>query len=628
MTHLKIEQNEYAYNLSAREQVSSALIKKLYDIVTDPNNVLDGTSHLKGFLNVDSTYQDYIDALTDSTKDLTKDMDITATKVYLRFTDQTVLNTFLNAGIGDGVGITQAEASAITALPNALTSAFRNNTSITSLDDLRYFGLTTLNSTFAMEATNLTSVTTPSTLTQLSVYGNNTQGTFRGCTSLTSVTLNEGLLRIENQAFHSCTSLQTIDIPSTVQSLSSDGTYNGWGTFANCTALTSVTGGENISILGSNTFGQCSNLQSIGDIDISNLIYIGSDCFAGCSKLELGSVTLSSDITTIHVGAFKGCQKLTSISMPNVTIIENPNNFLTGGFYECRGLTTVVSPSLQQVAYMSFRYCDLLSSIDLSNVTNIGVCAFQSCFSLTSVNLSSCTQILDGAFNGCTGLQSVTMPSSGSVTIAKEAFKGCSSLTSIDLSNVTSFGNGCFQGCSSLGVGVDLDFNLDGKTFSANCFRGTGYRSITLHETSYHQIFNFSGSGQYGTFGAAMPNLIKLDLSDTKQTSMGQLYSDSLTTIILPETYTDKPNRGTDWGRSLLYVVILSTTPTSNMEIPSYVFSNLNQSSIYVPDSAYQDYYDVLITNSSTPISSTRLKRISELPSSVTWYTKEHPTTT
>lgn len=56
MTHLRIEQNE-----SAIEYVSSVVIKKLYNLVT--NDDLDVTSNLSGTLHVTSTYQEYKQAI-------------------------------------------------------------------------------------------------------------------------------------------------------------------------------------------------------------------------------------------------------------------------------------------------------------------------------------------------------------------------------------------------------------------------------------------------------------------------------------------------------------------------------------------------------------------------------------
>ena len=57
--------------------------------------------------------------------------------------------------------------------------------------------------------------------------------TFKGCTSLTSITIPEGITAIEAGAFYRCTSLTSVTIPSSITSIEG-------GTFFSCTSLTSV----------------------------------------------------------------------------------------------------------------------------------------------------------------------------------------------------------------------------------------------------------------------------------------------------------------------------------------------------------------------------------------------------
>ena len=622
MTHLVIQQKKVSEG-GSRESVTSAFIKKLYDYTNDANLVYQSTD-LKGDLSVDKTYQDYIDYLTTKYPGL----DIQATSTYIYFGDDAVESYWANTAYGDGIGITSASAATITQISN---SPFQNNTSIVNLNGMQYFiNCTNINGKFAENATSLTSFTSPQSLIYLSVPNQNDNvgynGTFMGCSSLSSVTLNEGLQKIGCRAFYQCTSLQTIDIPSTVTVLTSDGSDASWGAFQFCSNLATITGGEGITKIGADTFNSCQNLQYINDIDLSQLTYLGNGAFYDCQKLELGSISLPN-ITSIKHGTFDNCKKLTSINIPNVTTI-NTDNSSNGAFYSCSALTTVTGSNIQTIGYMSFRYCTSLSTIDLSHATYIGSCAFQFCESLTTIDLSSCTTLQESAFNSCTGLTTVNN-SSNLTTLNGGAFYGCSSLSTIDFSNVTKFGGACFQGCSSLGVGQDLDMDLDGKQFGSNAFRGTGYRSITLHETTKHYIFDFPGNDQYGAFGYNMPNMIKLDLSDTKQTNCDPLFSNNVTTVILPETYTGGLGKGRGWSNSILYVICLQTNASSVPLFDSYwgFQGTPNNYAIYVPDSSYNDYVDRFITNSNDPIPSNRLKKISELPASVTWYTKEHPST-
>ena len=76
--------------------------------------------------------------------------------------------------------------------------------------------------------TSLTSVTIPN---GVEVVGN---GMFDGCTGLTSVTLPNTLTRIEASAFRGCTNLTNITIPNSI-------TYIGQSSFKDCTSLASIT---------------------------------------------------------------------------------------------------------------------------------------------------------------------------------------------------------------------------------------------------------------------------------------------------------------------------------------------------------------------------------------------------
>ena len=73
----------------------------------------------------------------------------------------------------------------------------------------------------------LTSITIPEGVTEIAYYA------FAGCTSLTNVTIPEGVTYIGDLAFDSCTSLKSVTIPEGV-------THIGNRAFWGCTSLTSV----------------------------------------------------------------------------------------------------------------------------------------------------------------------------------------------------------------------------------------------------------------------------------------------------------------------------------------------------------------------------------------------------
>ena len=162
-------------------------------------------------------------------------------------------------------------------------------------------------------------------------------------------------------------------------------------------------------------------------------------------------------VTAISNVAFFRCGGLTSVVMPNtITAIADDvsSNISAGVFYRCSSLKKVIlSKNLAVIPSDTFCGCSSLSSIDLSNVTEIGGSAFYECTSLTSVDLSQATSISDYAFSGCSSLASVELPQA--TEIGYFAFYKCTSLTSADLPEVTEIDHYAFVHCTSL-VSVNI----------------------------------------------------------------------------------------------------------------------------------------------------------------------------
>lgn len=256
-----------------------------------------------------------------------------------------------------------------------------------------------------------------------------------------------------------------------------------------------------------------------------------------------------------------------------------------------------------------------------TNVTKIanGEYAFYGCTNLQSIDLRNITEIGSSdsqAFRNCTSLISVGNTSNLQI-VGTEAFRGCTSLTSIDLSNVTHVGHAAFKECSSLGTNQDLDITLD--QYVTEAFYGTAYRSVTLHCT---QTSSYDWSGIQSAPFAYMPNLLKLDLSDTKMDKFVSTYTSNLTTLILPTTMTQILWDSFTGINNIQYIVILANNVVS-LESADYMLHGVYHpnANVYVPDNLVSQYQGAANWSDI----STRIKGISELPSSVTWYTQNNP---
>ena len=236
----------------------------------------------------------------------------------------------------------------------------------------------------------------PSSLKSVIVTGGNIlYGTFYDCSGLTSISIPDNITSIGVVAFRNCSSLTSITIPNSVTSI---GNY----AFENCSGLTSVTIGNGVTS-------------------------IGNYAFSGCSGFT--SITIPDSITSIPSYAFSGCSGLTSISIPDS--VTSIGNYVFDG---CTGLTSVTIPdSITSIPPYAFSGCSSLTSITIpDSVTSIGDSAFYGCSSLTSITIpDSVTSISDSAFRYCTGLTSVTIPDSVT-SIGRSAFSGCTSLTTVN----------------------------------------------------------------------------------------------------------------------------------------------------------------------------------------------------
>ena len=322
---------------------------------------------------------------------------------------------------------------------------------------------------------SLTSITIPDGVTSIGDY------TFRGCSSLESITIPEGVTSIGIWAFYDCSSLAAVDITDisawcniVFQSSYSNPLYYakklylngelitdltipegvtsiGTDAFYYCSSLTSITIPDSVTSIGSSAFYKCSSLTSINIPD--SVTFIGDSAFAGCSSLK--SITIPDGVTSIGLSAFYGCSSLASINIPNsVTSIGS------SAFCGCTGKLVINSNSLIAKDHTTSSYpskdgwlagSEFTSLVIGNGVTSIGNYAFSGCSSLTSITIpEGVTSIGWYAFSGCSSLTSITIPDSVT-SIGSYAFSYCSSLGSVTIGNgVTSIRYRAFRGCSSL----------------------------------------------------------------------------------------------------------------------------------------------------------------------------------
>ena len=306
--------------------------------------------------------------------------------------------------------------------------------------------------------------------------------TFYGCTSLTEVTLPDGLTNIEFYTFYGCSALEKVTLPEGI-------TYIGSGAFKNCSALTELTvwairppGVSNDAFTGVGSslvvkvpaeglpayqtadIWKDFSLQGNGQAPffVGNLKYrVTSQTentveVMGYQTTPTGALTIPATVTCNEVTytvtgikeqVFSNCSALTSVSLPDgLTSIGN------AAFANCTSLTGITLPDgLTTIGERTFEYCSSLATVSIgSGVTTIGNSAFSNCTSLTGITLpEGLTTIGSSAFFNCTSLTGITIPNTVT-SIGEAAFKDCSFLATVSIGNgLTTIGERTFEYCSS-----------------------------------------------------------------------------------------------------------------------------------------------------------------------------------
>ena len=297
-------------------------------------------------------------------------------------------------------------------------------------------------------------------------------GAFAVCSSLTSITIPDSVTSIGYGAFTNCSSLTSITIGNSVTSI---GDYAFYG----CSSLTSVIIPDSVTSIGDYAFRDCTSLTSITIPD--SVSTIGGWAFCYCTSLT--SIDIPCSVKSIGISAFEHCTSLTSIVVPDsVTSIGDqvfsacyslssvviPNSVTSIGknaFYYCLSLASINIPdSVTSIGDQAFWDCDSLTRIVIPNsVATIGEWTFACCNLLTSVVIpDSVTSIGDNAFDSCGLLASIEIPNSVT-TIGDYAFRGCDSLTSLVIPNsVTSIGDHTFYSCDSLTIYCEAESQPSG----------------------------------------------------------------------------------------------------------------------------------------------------------------------
>lgn len=193
-------------------------------------------------------------------------------------------------------------------------------------------------------------------------------------TGLESISIPAGVTFIGANAFQGCTSLQSITFEE-----GSLLTTIGNGAFYGCSALFNVTLPEYVTAIGANTFENCTALGTVHFHENSRLASIGNSAFSGSNLLL--SMTIPAGVTTIGANAYQNAT-LGTLSFESGSQLTSIGN---AAFAGCETMTYMTLPTgLESIGYDVFSGCIELMSVAIpDSVTSIGGNAFAGCTNLT-----------------------------------------------------------------------------------------------------------------------------------------------------------------------------------------------------------------------------------------------------
>ena len=251
---------------------------------------------------------------------------------------------------------------------------------------------------------------------------------FRGCSSLTSVSIPNSVISIGKEAFDGCSGLTSV----TLNSNAIVSQEYGWGS-----SIANIFGsqvkeyiiGESVTSIGDEAFGGCSSLTSV---TIPNSVTsIGDRAFQSCSSLT--SIEIPNSVTSIGKYAFRDCGSLQSINVAGDNPVYSSKD---GVLFDKQQAELILCPEGKQGAFVipnsvtsigesAFHYCNGLTSVTIGNgITVIGSNVFYYCENLRNIIIGSSVRVIEeSAFYRCRAIETITCYSMRPPTVNNGAFE-------------------------------------------------------------------------------------------------------------------------------------------------------------------------------------------------------------
>ena len=390
---------------------------------------------------------------------------------------------------------------------------------------------------------------------------------------------------IENNAFNQCNNLKTIEIPNSIEEISTN-------MINDCDSIENIMGTDSIKVVDNCYLIKNGTLISVGK-ELSQYIIpegvtsIGYGVFK--NNLDAEYIVVPNTVTNIEAEAFRNCKNLKSITLSNtlesigdlcfencssLTILHIPDSVSNVGINLLDGCTSLVDLYMSPNIDLSGNIYDIMSGVkeviedNLRYQGNILLGVYDN--TLEHYNIKEGTIVISkNAFSNCHRMKTINIPSSVKY-IQDYAFRGCK-LDSINLpEGLVEIGNWAFSDSTTAN---SLIIPSTVKTINDYAFHGNEFTKVTiLGDVKEIGRYAFSTSANIDTmvisFKSSILPIIKND-SFSINWNKGKLCIDILDELFnsneLSEEWLQYKRDG-----------ILFSNKTINDELPyiSYEFNN------------------------------------------------------
>ena len=527
-----------------------------------------------------------------------------------------------NWDTNDDGELSKTEAAAVT----DIGTVFKENTNITSFDELQYFiGLTSIDWRAFRDCTALSTIIIPASV---SVINN---GAFRGCTNMSTIYVDvnnnnyksingvlftkdgkqlllfpskqegayaipDGTEKIDDYAFQYA-KITELTFPSSLKTI-------GYSTFERCNNLKNIVIPSTISSLGEQAFYGCSNLESAVLPD--NITEIPAFLFAFCSKLK--SVTLSPNTISIANGFVRNCYALTEIEIPatvtsigkwafcesglkNVkSLMENPCAVDETTFGDITANSTLYVPAGSKALYEAANYWkDFMEIVAISEQQPTEDNIIFSDANVKAICVSNWDTNGDGELSkteaaAVTDIGTVFKENTnitsfdelqyfiGLTSIDWRAFRDCTALSTIIIpASVSVINNGAFRGCTNMStIYVDVN-NNNYKSINGVLFTKDGKQLLLFPSKQEGAYAIPDGTEKIDDYAFQYAKITELTFPSSLKTIGYSTFErcNNLKNIVIPSTISSLGEQAF-YGCSNLESAVL---PDNITEIPAFLFA-------------------------------------------------------